>query len=331
MWGKQEKTEFRSIYRSIVARGTHSVNYYVRRHLPERSGPQAAGPQITERPFPVLSIAVMQATAPVNDISGNLERVEEFVVRAGGRGAELIVTPELFASGYAPERVRDSDGAAIRAELARLARQHRIAIVGSSVERAGSGLFVCASLFDHRGIELTRYRKAHLFGAEEKRVFTPGDDLPQLVVYRGVTMALGICYDIEFAEFARSAAERGAEMLCIPTAVPATGDIGGATPGLTFNAERLSTLMVPTRALENGLYIAYANHAAPDFTGLSCIASPYGTVLAAAGRGEELLVAEVDGAEVTRARALNTYLDCVRSDLYSRPTTVVHRAAHGSE
>lgn len=269
----------------------------------------------------MFTIAVMQATAAVQAVSDNLQQIEDVAGRASDNGAALIVTPELFASGYAPERVIDSDGVAVRAELAHIARRHRIAVVGSSVERHGARSYICASLFDPLGVELTRYRKAHLFGAEEKRVFVPGDDLPQLVVFRGVVIALGLCYDIEFPEFARSAAERGADVLCIPTAVPATGDIGGPTAALTYNAERISSLMVPTRALENGIYIAYANHGAPDFTGLSCIASPYGTVLAAAGHGPQLLLAEVDGTEVERARAINTYLDCVRPDLYARPVT----------
>jgi predicted amidohydrolase len=205
----------------------------------------------------------------------------------------------------------------IRAELSAIARRTGIALVGSSVDRSGDQRYISASFFDAEGSEQTRYRKSHLFGAEEKSVFTPGNDLPELVSCRGVALVLGLCYDIEFPEFARSAAMRGADLLCIPTAVPATGDLGDGGPSLSYNAERISTLLVPSRALENGVYIAYANHTAPGFTGLSCIASPYGTILATAAADDELLVATVDEAEVAKARELNTYLECVRSDLYS--------------
>jgi len=264
----------------------------------------------------MFRMAVLQATAGINAVAENLAAIERAALIAAGGGAHLLVTPELFPTGYAPTSVRDSDGAAIRAELSGIARRHGIAVVGSSVERTGGARHISASFFDEEGAERTRYRKAHLFGPDEKSSFAPGNEAPEILTHRGVTLALGLCYDIEFPEYARSAALRGAELLCIPTAVPATGDVGGATPALSYNAERISTLMVPARALENGVYIAYANHTAPGFTGLSCIASPYGTLLAQAADGDRLLVQEVDEAEVRRAREINTYLECLRTDLY---------------
>ncbi|TDK26683.1 carbon-nitrogen hydrolase [Arthrobacter crusticola] len=262
------------------------------------------------------AMAVLQAAGVVDAVEENLRRIDGYAVRAAEQGAELLVTPELFATGYAPALVVDSDGQGIRGELAGIARRRGIALVGSTVEAAGDRHHISASLFDGQGAERTRYRKSHLFGPEEKSVFTPGDDLPDLVPLLGLSVALGICYDIEFPEFSRSAARRGADLLCIPTAVPTTGDVGGRPAELTYNAERISTLLVPARALENGVYIAYANHTGPDFTGLSSIASPYGTFLGLAGGGEELLVAEVDHSEVDRARGLNTYLTCMRPALY---------------
>jgi predicted amidohydrolase len=265
----------------------------------------------------VAVLAVLQAEGAVGAVEQNLRRLDGYAERAAGQGAEILVSPELFATGYAPARVAESDGQGIRAELAGIARRHSIAVVGSTVETTADNRHISASLFDHQGTELTRYRKSHLFGEEEQSVFSPGNDLPELIPLLGMTVALGICYDIEFPEFARSAAQRGADLLLIPTAVPATGDVGGRVPEHTYNAERISTLLVPARALENGVYIAYANHTAPDFTGLSCIASPYGTFLGLAGDGEELIFAEVEQAEVLRARELNTYMTCRRPELFS--------------
>ena len=264
----------------------------------------------------MAGLAVLQAEGVVGDVDGNLRRIDAYASRAVGQGAEVLVTPELFSTGYAPARVAGSDGPGIRAELAGIARRHGIAIVGSTVDAAPDGRYISASLFDHQGAEQTRYRKSHLFGPEEQSVFSPGNDLPDLVPLLGLTVALGICYDIEFPEFARSAAQRGADALLIPTTVPATGDVGGRAPEHTYNAERISTLLVPARALENGVYIAYANHTAPDFTGMSCIASPYGTFHSLAGDGEVLLFAELDHAEVRRARELNTYMTCRRPELF---------------
>lgn len=60
-------------------------------------------------------------------------------------------------------------------------------------------------------------------------------------------------------------------------------------------------------------YIAYANHTRPDFTGLSCITSPYGNILAAGSEDSaELLIAEAFPSEVRRARTVNTYLEDLR-------------------
>lgn len=258
-------------------------------------------------------LAVMQGAGVVGAEDENLRRIDDFAARAVAQGSQILVTPELFATGYAPARVAASDGAGLRAALGGIARRRGIALVGSTVEDARH---ISASLFDRQGSELTRYRKSHLFGAEEQAVFLPGDELPELVPLEGLTIALGICYDIEFPEFARSAAQRGADALLIPTAVPATGDVGGLPPEHTYNAERISTLLVPARALENGVYIAYANHTTPGFTGLSSITSPYGTFLALAGSEEELLVADIDQWEVGRARGLNTYLTCRRPELF---------------
>lgn len=264
----------------------------------------------------MVRIAVLQAGAELNDPAANLALIRRFTAQAADAGAHLILTPELFATGYAPARVRQSDGAAIRTELAGIARGAGIGVVASTVEDDGGTGYISASLFDGSGTELLRYRKAHLFGDEERGSFAPGDGVPQVADFQGLRIALGICYDIEFPEYARCAARAGADLLCIPTAVPATGDIGGTQPLLTYNAERISTLLVPARALENGVYIAYANHTAPDFTGASVIASPYGTLLAAAGAEEDLLFADIEPGEVQRAREINTYEHDARPGLY---------------
>ena len=263
-------------------------------------------------------IAVLQAASEVGAPAANLARIRRAAVRAAEAGADLLVTPELFATGYAPARAAASDGAGLRKQLAAIADEEGIGVVASTVEDEAGTRFIAASLFDETGTELLRYRKAHLFGDDERGAFTPGAGVPRTTDFRGLRVALGICYDIEFPEYARAAVRAGADLLCIPTAVPATGDVGGPHPLHTYNAERISTLLVPARALENGVYIAYANHSGPGFTGSSVIASPYGTLLAAAGSGgeEELLLTDIHPDEAQRARRINTYAQDMRPELY---------------
>lgn len=262
-------------------------------------------------------IAVLQAESRVGEPGENLALIRRAAVRAAEAGADLLLTPELFATGYAPALAAGSDGAGMRKELAAIADEEGIGVVASTVEDDSGTRFISASFFDETGDELLRYRKAHLFGDEERSAFMPGAGMPRTTEFRGLSIALGICYDIEFPEYARAAVRAGADLLCIPTAVPATGDVGGPRPLHTYNAERISTLLVPARALENGVYIAYANHAGAGFTGTSVIASPYGTLLTAAGAdGEELLLTDIHPDEVQRARRINTYARDMRPELY---------------
>ncbi len=256
----------------------------------------------------MVRIGVWQATGTVASTQQNLARLDRMAARAAREEIDVVVTPELFATGYAPAKIHRLDGGEVRESLAASARRHGIAIVGSSVDEADGLRYISASFFDPAGVEMSRYRKSHLFGEEEKSVFVPGSEPVEVFEYTGLHLALGICYDIEFPEFARAATVRGADALLIPTAVPRTGDVDGFPSQRTYNAERISTIMVPCRALENGIYIAYANHTPPDFTGLSCIVGPHGNVLAQADQSEELLVAEISQDEVQRARRINTYL-----------------------
>ncbi|MHA7155708.1 nitrilase-related carbon-nitrogen hydrolase [Arthrobacter sp. TMN-50] len=266
-------------------------------------------------------IGVWQATGKVAETEENLARLDRMAAHAAHQEIDVVVTPELFATGYAPTRMDTSGGRAIREQLGIMARRHHIAIVGSSVDGEEGQRYISASFFDHEGSELTRYRKSHLFGPAEKSVFRPGAESSRVFEYAGLRLALGICYDVEFPEFVRAAAKDGTDALLVPTAVPFTGDVDGLPADRTYNAERISTIMIPSRALENGIYVAYANHTPPHFTGLSCIAGPHGSMLAEAGHDEVLIVAEVEAAEVRRARRINTYLDDVRD---SYPVEVSH-------
>jgi predicted amidohydrolase len=255
-----------------------------------------------------LRIAVLQSTGLVNSPARNLDVLAAAAQDAVRQGADLLVTPELFPSGYAPSLVHHTDGAPQRERIAAIGASNGLAIVGSTVEHSRGRHYITASVFGPDGAELTRYRKQHLFGPAEKQAFDAGTEPPAVVPFRGIAVALGICFDIEFPEFGRAAVTSGAELLCVPTAVPLRfGGLqaAGADP---FDTRLVPAMVVPTRALENQLFIAYANHAGPHFAGLSTIADPYGRRLAAAGDGGELIVADVDTAVLRRARQDTDYL-----------------------
>jgi 5-aminopentanamidase len=255
---------------------------------------------------PDLRVAVLQAIGVANSAPENLQRITASAHEVRQRGADLLVTPELFIPGYAPAQVHGTDGAAQRGQLAAVAAAHGIGLVASTVEHDNGSHFISASLFGPDGTELTRYRKQNLFGPEENAVFTPGTEPPAVVHFNGVRVALGICFDIEFPEFVRASALAGAELLCVPTAVPLRPE--SATGEHPFDTRLVPAMVVPTRALESQLFIAYANHAGPTFAGRSSITDPYGRQLSAAADNGELIVADIHLRTLGQARSDTDYL-----------------------
>ena len=259
-----------------------------------------------------MLLALMQANARVLDVEANCAALEEAARTAAAAGAAVLVTPELFAVGYAPLRLRaelDPAGLpAVRKTLAAIARRHGIGLVYSlpSVAEAGSW-HITSTLVDAAGVELLSYAKVHLFGDDERAAFSPAEAGPAVVDFNGFRTSMVICYDVEFPETVRAAALGGAELLLVPTA-------------LAHGFESVPQILLRARALESQLTIAYANHSGTEegceFLGGSVIAGPDGSLLAAAGPGTEILYAEVNPDAARTARDVVPYLRERRPELY---------------
>jgi predicted amidohydrolase len=164
-------------------------------------------------------VAVAQLALAVGEVDANRKLAADAVEAAAGRGARLVVLPELSDSGYVFESAAEArelatyagDGATLRQWRA-LASAHDVVIAGGFCELGLNGrLYNSAAIVDGSGIR-TVYRKAHLFGAE-KRVFTPGDDPPPVVELPFGNVGLMICYDLEFPEWVRMVALAGADLI----------------------------------------------------------------------------------------------------------------------
>ncbi|MDX3228685.1 carbon-nitrogen hydrolase family protein [Streptomyces sp. ME19-01-6] len=268
--------------------------------------------------MPTLRTALLQSSGHPGETAHNLKVLDEAAGRAAAAGAGLLIAPELFLTGYAiGDGVRrlaePADGPGGRA-VARIATTHGLAVLYGYPERAGGtgdadgAIFNSARLVGPDGAELANYRKTHLFGDFERAWFTPGDTPVVQAELGGVRLGIMICYDVEFPENVRAHALAGTDLLLVPTA---------QMHPFQFVAEAL----VPVRAFESQLYIAYVNRTGPegdfDFIGLSCLAGPDGTVKARAGRGEELALGEVDPGLLAASRAANPYLGDRRPELYT--------------
>jgi predicted amidohydrolase len=260
----------------------------------------------------MVLLALMQANSAVLDVEANCGAVDDAARRAAAAGAQVLLTPELFPVGYAPLRIKaelDPAGLpSIRRTLSDIARRNGIALVYSlPAVTADDRWQITSTLVDHEGAELLTYAKVHLFGAEERKAFSPAAEPPAVVDFHGIRTSMVICYDVEFPEAVRAAAVRGAELLLVPTA-------------LSQGFDSVPQVLLRARALESQLTVAYANHSGTEdgceFLGGSVIAGPDGSLLAAAGTAPELLFAEVSAAAAREAREEVPYLRERRPDLY---------------
>src|SRR5471030_2142739 len=181
---------------------------------------------MSARPSDKLAIAIAQLNSTVGDIAGNAEKVRRARAEAAAQGADLVVFPELFISGYPPEDLvlKPAFQAACRAAIEALARETAAggpALLVGTPWLDGGKLYNAVALLDGGAITALRY-KVHLpnYGVfDEKRVFAPGP-MPGPVSFRGVRLGLPICEDIWGEEIVECLAETGAELLVVPNGSP---------------------------------------------------------------------------------------------------------------
>ncbi len=248
----------------------------------------------------------------------NLAKGCEAIVQAAGRGASLIVFPELFMAWEPNTR----DPAAIRAlaqpldgpfvrSLAHAARDAGVWVVSGMVEEPGGSEYRAHNttvVLNDRGELVAAYRKTHLFdafGYEESRTIAPGDSLFKPIETPFGCMGLLVCYELRFPEVAHRQAERGADLLVVPSAW-----VAGPMKELHWRT------LVLARAIENILYVIAAGQVGNQFLGRSLIVDPMGVVLAEGSEEEDLIYGELDLSRVGAVREKVPSLQHRRADLY---------------
>lgn len=262
-----------------------------------------------------MRIAIYQCSPLPLDIDANLARLAAQAQAASRAGAQLLVCPEMFLSGYnigrqAVERLAEAADGPAAEQVATIARHSGMAIVYGYPERATDGLlYNAAQLIDAAGNRLVNYRKTHLFGELDKTMFSAGAAHCAVVELHGWRLGLLICYDVEFAETARHLALAGADLIVVPTANMAPYDF-------------VCEVTVRARAFENQCYLAYANYCGSEgeihYCGLSSLNGPQGCRPLLAGEDEALLIADLQRSGIDNAKDLNNYAADRRPDLYER-------------
>jgi len=258
-----------------------------------------------------MKLAIYQCAGHFLNVSANLELLAQTAASASAQGADFLVLPELFLSGY---NVGDDihqvgeaqDGDAI-ARACTIAKDHKISLLFGYIERGDQQFYNSAALIDETGTLVGNYRKTHLFGPEEQRLFHPGD---RWVVQdiAGLRVGVLICYDVEFPEAVRTLALQGAQLIAVPTAIMA--------PFFP-----VPNLVVPCRAFENQVFVAYVNRVGDErelsYFGLSCVVDPLGKDLVRLGVEESLQLVEIDARAIAPEQMGYDYLRERRPELYS--------------
>jgi 5-aminopentanamidase len=259
----------------------------------------------------VLRAAIYQYECRDESPADRLQRLDR-MLDGHGDTLDLVICPELFLSGYnVGDRIRQlaepQDGPFARAAAA-LAGKHGTALVYGYPEQAGDMIYNAAACIDRDGRAIAHHRKLRLPNEFEKSYFATGDTYT-LFGLNGWSIAMLVCYDVEFPEAVRACAARGAQLVIAPTA-------------LKKEWAFVARSMIPTRAFENRFFVAYANYCGREGTfeylGESCFALPDGRVIAG-GATEALVTAALDQADIATARQALTYLqDRKRFDKLAR-------------
>ncbi len=231
------------------------------------------------------------------------ERIDRLVGHIAEAQPELVLCPELFLSGYhVGEQLRELaepvNGPSF-ARLSSIASQTNTAIVYGFPEHSGAELYNAAICIGASGQCLAHHRKQlNSPNSFELDYFAEGNGCSTFS-FQEINFGLLICYEVEVPEIVRRTCHEGAQVLLVLTALAKRWDF-------------VATRMVPTRAFENGAWLAYANHAGHenglDYLGGSRVVAPDGSEVAVAGAQEEFIVAEINLSEVNRARERLPYL-----------------------
>jgi predicted amidohydrolase len=274
-----------------------------------------------------MRVAVVQFAPVLCDVLANLRVIVAAVAEANRSGADLVVAPEMSLTGWTlpdpAKRARLARQVQEEAlpELHHQALSRRVAIVVGGLVRAdaapeahhGRQLANAAIMFGPDGVR-TEYHKIHLFGDE--RAWWAAGRAPAVGQAGGLRVGLTICYDAEFPEVPRMTRLAGADLLAVPTT--------NMTP-----YERDQDVIFAARAIENECPVIVANRVGHEsgwtYFGRSLVIDQRGQVVAQAGSGDDLLLAEIQPA--SPGDAALSYLSQRRPEVYGPLVGPVARPA----
>jgi predicted amidohydrolase len=265
-----------------------------------------------------IKLALAQISSRRENKKENLQKIEEFTIKAKEQAADLVIFPELSLTGYVvhdqiyelAEIIPGSSTKRIE-DLAKKTGTYIIFGMPELSEKTEATIFNTAVFVGPNGF-IGRYRKMYLpthSVFEEKRYFRPGYQTASFDTTLG-NIGLCICYDIFFPEVFRLTRLKGAELIVCISASPAV-------------RRSYFEILTAARALENTAFLAYVNLVGVEdglqFWGGSRLVSPTGDILAKAKYDEEdLVICEVDYSNIRPAETFIPTLRDLRPELFDK-------------
>ncbi len=245
-----------------------------------------------------LRIALGQLNSR-DDVEANFKVMEELLTEAAARKAELMVFPECsstLSTLGASDKAESLEGPIIN-RFRNLAVKYAMDIHnGSFIEKdPETGAFYNTSVYiDSSGDIKAVYRKIHLFDVvlDKHRTYRESASYTAGSKVVGVHSPLGdfgftICYDLRFPELFRRLALAGARLIFLPAAFT------------LFTGKDHWEALIRARAIENQVFIAapgqFGERPGKKMSfGNSMVVDPWGTVIARARDGIDLVTADID-------------------------------------
>ncbi len=276
-------------------------------------------------------VAVVAMHSAMGDFATNLARVEKWTRQARDQGAEFALFPEECITGSlnksdlsfaAAREIATAAAAEAVSFLEALCGELGMTLVVGTIEPAAERLRNSALIVGPQGY-LATFAKLHLPNPNEREWFVEGDVLP-IIASQGWRFGMGICYDLRFPEIFRKAAQEGADFFLLPVGgsggIEKVGTGGDQSDQARYHRE-LAMQLLPARAVDNALYVFYANQAGCSgrawFPGLALALDPHGQLIGEHLPDEGMIAVEVSRDVLARARSSSSCtVNKVRPEVY---------------
>ncbi len=255
-----------------------------------------------------FAAACVQNCASYNMVE-SIEQAVDLTKDAADQGADLICLPEFFSCLSKDQnglhvQPHDEDSHPALPRFKTMAKDlNSWILLGSLAIYEDSDTRNRSYLINNMGEVTARYDKIHMFDVnladgevyKESDLFKPGEaavvtDTPW------TKLGMTVCYDLRFAYLYRTLAQAGASILTCPAAFTKT------------TGEAHWHVLLRARAIETGSYVIApcqnGSHGDAKTYGHSLIIDPWGEVLADGGENSGVICAEIDVANVEKARRM---------------------------